>query len=115
MKLTDSIVKSLQDKKGTDITVVDMTPIGDTICKAFVICTGNSPAQVQALAQEVGEKVRDHEGQSPLAVDGMRNAQWVAIDYGDIMVHIMQPDARRFYDIEHLWEDANITEISNLD
>ncbi len=115
MKLTDSIVKSLQDKKGTDITVVDLTAIGDTICQAFVICTGNSPTQVQALAQEVGEQVRDRDNVSPLAVEGMRNAQWVAIDYGDVMVHVMLPDARRFYDIEHLWEDANITEIPNLD
>ncbi len=115
MKLTDSIVKSLQDKKGQDIVVVDLSSIKDTICSAFVICTGNSPAQVQALAQEVGEKLLENEQLRPTAVDGMRNAQWVAMDYGDVMVHILLPEARAFYDIEHLWEDADITNIPNLD
>lgn len=115
MKLTDSIVKSLQEKKGKDIMVVDLASIEDTICQAFVICTGGSPQQVQALAQEVGEQLLENGGMRPTAVDGMRNAQWVAMDYGDVMVHIMLPDAREFYDIEHLWEDADITEIPNLD
>lgn len=115
MKLTDSIVKSLQEKKGKDIMVVDLTAIGDTICKAFVICTGGSPQQVQALAQEVGEQLLENDGLRPTAVDGMRNAQWVAMDYSDVIVHILLPDAREYYDIEHLWEDADITEIPNLD
>ena len=115
MKLTDSIVKSLQDKKGKDIMVGDLTAKGDTICKAFVICTGGSPQQVQALAQEVGEQLLENEGLRPTAVDGMRNAQWVAMDYSDVIVHILLPDAREYYDIEHLWEDADITEIPNVD
>ncbi len=115
MDTIDTIINSLQDKKGFDIAVVDLTNIGDTICKAFVICTGGSPTQVQALAQNVGEELRDKLHISPVAVDGMRNAQWVAMDYSDVIVHIMLPDAREYYDIENLWEDADLTLIPNID
>lgn len=115
MKLIDSIIQGLQDKKGYHIVVADLTAIGDTECKAFVICTGGSPAQVQALAQSVGETARTQCGARPTAVDGMRHAQWVAMDYTDVMVHIFLPDTREFYDIEHLWEDAEITRLPDLD
>ncbi len=115
MELIDAIIKGLQDKKGRNITVADLTGIEDTICKAFVVCTGGSPSQVQALAQSVGETTRDKAGQRPMAVAGMRNAQWVAMDYSDVMVHIFLPDVREFYDLEHLWADANLTELPDLD
>lgn len=115
MELIDSIIKGLQDKKGHCITVADLKGIGDTICKAFVLCTGNSPSQVQALAQSVGETARSEAGQRPVAVAGMRNAQWVAMDYSDVMVHIFLPEMREFYDLEHLWADAELTELPDMD
>ncbi len=115
MELIDSIIKGLQEKKGRYITVADLKGIDDAICKAFVVCTGNSPIQIQALAQSVGEVARKEAGQRPMAVAGMRNAQWVAMDYSDVMVHIFLPEAREFYDLEHLWADADLTEIPNLD
>ncbi len=114
MELIDSIVKGLQEKKGQDILIADLSGIDDTICKAFVVGTGNSPTQVQALAQSVGEVARKEAGQRPIAVVGMRNAQWVAMDYGDVMVHVFLPDIREFYDLEHLWADAELTEIPDL-
>ena len=80
-----------------------------------MICTGNSPSQVQAVAQSIGEFARDKAGWRPTAVDGMRNAEWVAMDYSDVIVHVMLPDARDFYNIEHLWADAKLTEIADLD
>ncbi len=115
MELIDAIVKGLQEKKGHNIVVVDLNNIEDTVCKAFVICTGNSPSQVQTLAQSVGDEVRKDCGTRPTAVDGMRYAQWVAMDYTDVIVHIFLPDTREFYDIEHLWADADLTEIPDLD
>ncbi len=115
MELIDAIVKGLQDKKGRAITVADLGGIEDTICRAFVLCTGGSPSHVQALAQSVGETVRGEAGQRPTAVAGMRNAQWVAMDYSDVMVHIFLPDVREFYDLEHLWADASLTEFPDID
>lgn len=114
MDLIDTIVESLQDKKGLDIVVIDMSKMSDTICHAFVVCTGSSPSQVQALAQHVGENVRSRLGVSPVAVDGMRNAHWVAIDYSEVIIHVFLPDAREFYDIENLWEDADLRRFPNI-
>ena len=113
--LIDKIVKGIQEKKGHDIVIIDLQGIEDTICKAFVICTGNSPSQIQALTDSVGETVRKEAEQKPIAVDGLRQSMWVAMDYVDVIVHIFLPDMRDFYDLEHLWADAQITEIEDLD
>ncbi len=113
--LLDAIVDGIQDKKGHDIVVVDLSGIEDTICTYFVIAQGGSPAQVHALAMSVGEKARELCAARPLVVDGLRNSNWVAMDYAEIIVHIFLPEERAFYDIEHLWEDAKLTEIPDLD
>lgn len=113
--LLDAIVDGLQDKKGHKIVVADLSGIDDTICTYFVIAHGGSPAQVQALAMSVGEKARELCGARPLAVDGMHNGIWVAMDYAEVIVHVFLPEERAFYDIEHLWEDAELTEIPDLE
>ena len=114
-ELVETIVAGLQDKKGRDIIVADLTEIADAVCRYFVICTGGSPQQIQALAHSVGETCRDKIATKPLAVDGLNNAAWVAMDYADVIVHIFLPDLRSFYDIEHLWADADLRSIPNLD
>ena len=114
-KMLDSIIDGIQDKNGHDIVIVDLSNIDDTICTYFVIAQGGSPAQVHALAMSVGEKARENCGARPLAVDGLRNSTWVAMDYADIIVHIFVPEEREFYDIEHLWADAELTAIPDLD
>ena len=114
-RLVEQIVTSLQDKKGHRVTIADLTQIDDTICQYFVICTGNSPSHVQALAQNVGEDVLKNMGQHPVGVSGMKNSLWVAMDYADVMIHIFLPEEREFYDLEHLWADAEITEIADID
>ena len=116
---TEQLIKHIQagmeEKKGRDLVVVDLSGIADVICQAFVICTGNSPNHVQALTDSVEEFVRKAEGARPTAIDGLRNAQWVAMDYGDVIVHIFLRETRDFYDLEHLWADAELTENPNLD
>lgn len=111
----EQIIEGIQDKKGREIVIVDMLELGNSICDYFVICEGNSPAQVNAITGSVEDKVRIECGKKPYAVDGMRNAQWVAMDYGDILVHIFQPEVRKFYDLDHLWADAKITAIPDFD
>ena len=113
--LIDKIVEGIQEKKGKGITIVDMEKLGNSICDYFVICQGNSPNQVSAITDSVADTVRENCGKKPYAIDGLRNSQWVAMDYGDILVHVFLPDVRAFYDIEHLWADAKITEIPDLD
>lgn len=109
------IIEGIQDKKGKGTVVVDMLGLGNSVCDYFVICQGNSPTQVSAITDSIEDTVRINCGKKPYAVDGLRNSQWVAMDYGDILVHIFQPDVRKFYDIEHLWADARLTEIPDLD
>ena len=112
--LVDQIVTALQDKKGHDVTIADLTHIDDTICQYFILCTGNSPSHVQALAQNVGEEILKKLGQHPVGVAGMRNSIWVAMDYADVMVHIFLPDEREFYDLEHLWADAELVTLEDI-
>ena len=114
-KVIQQIVEGIQDKKGKEIVIVDMLKLGNSICDYFVICQGNSPTQVSAITDSIEDTVRVNCKKKPYSIDGLRNSQWVAMDYGDILVHIFLPDVRKFYDIEHLWADATLTEIPDLD
>lgn len=113
--LVCKIVDAIQDKKGRGIVVADLSEIPGAICPCFVICQGNSPTQVDAIARSVGDKLRTDEGIKPIATEGLRAARWVAIDYVDVMVHIFLPEERRYYNLENLWADAVLTEVADLD
>ena len=113
--LIEAITEGIQDKKGKRIVIADLTEIDDTICNYFIICQGNSPSQVTAIVESIHERARVEAHLKPNAVDGLRNANWVAMDYGEVLVHIFLPEARQFYDLEHLWADAKLNEIPDLD
>lgn len=114
-QLVETITRGIQEKKGKDIVVADLKGIEGTICKYFIICQGASPTQVDAIAESVGDMVRNEMGEKPIAVAGLENAQWVAMDYADVMVHIFLPDQRDYYDLEHLWDDAALTHLPDID
>lgn len=113
--LIDVIIEGIQDKKGRDIVVSDFSQIGTAPADAFVICNGNSPAQVDSIVDSVENMARTKLGERPSAIAGRENSTWVAMDFGNVMVHIFQQEAREYYDLENLWEDAALTEIPNLD
>ena len=113
--LVNAIVKGIQEKKGCRIVVADLSGIEGTICQCFVVCQGGSPAQVEAITESVGDTARKELAEKPARVVGLQQAQWVAMDYGDVLVHIFLPDVRSFYDLEHLWADAPLTYIPDLD
>ena len=113
--LIEKIIEGNQEKKGKQIVVADLNEIEDTICKYFIICQGNSPSQVLAIVDSIKEHVRKETGTKAYAIDGQRNAQWVAMDYSDVIVHIFLPEVRHFYNLEHLWADAKLTDIPDLD
>ena len=91
--------------------VADLSSIEGAICRYFIICQGNSPAQVEAITESIGEVANKELSEKPSRVAGLENAQWVAMDYGDVLVHVFLPDIREYYDLEHLWDDAELTEI----
>ncbi len=113
--IVKSIIKGIQDKKGHDIRVVDLEGINDAICKYLVVCEGNSPSQVAAIYESVRETALKNDAQKPVAVDGLRNSLWVAMDYSDVVVHIFVSDVRTFYDIDHLWDDAEAWDVPNFE
>lgn len=114
-KLIEQITEGIQDKKGKKIVVADLTQIDDTICNYFIICQGNSPSQVTAIVESVKEFARKGANAKPFAIDGLRNAQWVAMDYSDVLVHVFLPEVRTYYNLENLWADAQLTPIPDID
>ncbi len=113
--LVQKITEGIQEKKGKNIVIADLTPIEDTICNYFVICQGNSPNQVAAIVDSIKDYVRINANTKPIFVDGLIHAQWVAMDYADVIVHIFLPELREFYNLENLWADAKLTTIPDLD
>ena len=114
-QLVETIKEGIQEKKGQDIVIADLTEIDGSIAKYFIICQGGSPTQVEAIAGSVGDIVRKNLKEEPVNVAGLGNDQWVAMDFVDVLVHIFLPEVRAYYDLEHLWEDAKLTHIPNLD
>lgn len=114
-QLVKTVVKGIQEKKGQDITIINLSKIEGSIASYFVVCQAGSPTQVDAIADSVEELMRTDENEKPVHVVGRETLQWVAMDYTDIMVHIFLPSTRTFYDLENLWSDAEQTNIPNID
>lgn len=113
--LVNDIVVACQEKKAKNIVVVDMTKLPGTICQYFVICEGNTPIQVSAISGEIVDYLKKQANERPISTDGLKESRWVGIDYGTVIVHVFLPDLREFYDIEHLWADADLNYIPNAE
>lgn len=113
--LIDLVIEGIQEKKGHDITVVDLSVIESAPAEAFVICTANTPTQVDAIIDSIENVTREKGNERPTAIAGRENSIWVAMDFGNVMVHVFVPDMREYYDIDNLWSDAAITQIADLD
>ncbi|MDU1904497.1 MAG: ribosome silencing factor [Dysgonomonas sp.] len=113
--LVNHIIAACQEKKAKNIVTVDLSELPGAICKYFVICEGNTPIQVSSIAEEVMVDVKKKTKERPITMDGLREARWVGIDYGTVIVHVFIPELREFYDLEHLWEDAILEQIPDVD
>lgn len=107
-KLVEAIVESIENLKGEDISILDLTEIDNAVSDYFIICSGNSNTQVSAIAANVEKNVRNNLKDRPLHTEGTQNAQWILIDYGNVVVHIFQKAIREFYDLESMWGDAKL-------
>ncbi|MDD2475912.1 MAG: ribosome silencing factor [Dysgonamonadaceae bacterium] len=110
-QLLDSIIDGIKEKKGKNITSINLKGISGVICDYFVICEGNTPTQVAAIADSVEHFVKTKINESPIRVQGQQLAEWIGIDYGDIIVHVFLPELRSYYNIDHLWSDAKTIQI----
>lgn len=108
-KLTQTIIKAAQDKKARNIISLDLSGFDGAICDTFVICNADSTTQVDAIAHGIDEATEKEAGETAWRIEGLTNAMWVAMDYGNVMVHIFQTELRDFYKLEQLWADAPMT------
>jgi ribosome-associated protein len=104
--LVDAVAEAMTDKKAKRPVILDFSGIKGAVCDAFVICHGSSRTQVEAIAGHVIESVKKQTGQNPWHQEGFENAEWILIDYSDVVVHIFHEERRKFYNIEQLWADA---------
>ena len=109
--LVDEILYGIEDVKGVEVHIMDLSKISNTVCKFFILCTGTSNTHVAAIANSVKKNVSKKLKEKPYSMEGIENQEWVLIDYVDVVVHIFQREIREFYDIENLWGDAKIINV----
>jgi len=111
--LIDEIINGIENVKGEEIQVMDLNNIENTPCKYFIICSGNSNTQVMAIVNSIIKKVSKKIQEKPLHTEGLEAAEWVLIDYINVVVHVFQRKTREFYNIEELWGDAKSTLVTS--
>lgn len=111
--IVDAIVEGIQEKKGKDIVVIDMSKLAGPVFDYFVICHGDSNVHVDALSESVIDTIRKKQKIKPYHIEGRENSQWVLMDYLDVVVHVFQKPFRDFYNLEDLWADGKLKKIEN--
>ena len=112
-KLADLVVKGMQEKKASDIVVMDLRQVKNAVADFFVLCSGNSDKQLSAISDSVDEVVYKDLKENPWHSEGRNNKEWMLLDYISVVVHIFKKDRREFYALEKLWGDAKTTSIQD--
>lgn len=107
-KLSELIVQGMLEKKADDVVVMDLRKVENAVADYFVICSGNSDTQIDAISESIEEEVKKHSSQSPWHREGREQREWILIDYVDAVAHVFKKDKRTFYGLEELWGDAKI-------
>ena len=106
--LTELIVEAIREKKGKEIVTINFRDTDNSLTDFFVICHGTSTAQVEAIADNIPDYLRKKAGLKPWHSEGFQNAEWILLDYVDVVVHVFLDTSRKFYKIENLWADAKV-------
>ena len=112
-QLTETVVEGILKKKGANVITLDLSKLTNAVCNYFVICHGTSKTQVEAIADSVLDEVSKAGAGKPWHKEGFENAEWILLDYVDVVVHIFDEDTRSFYNLESLWADAVIRKIKD--
>ncbi|UYQ93057.1 ribosome silencing factor [Chitinophaga horti] len=105
-KIFTTIIKAIQDKKGENIVSLDLRKIPEAVADFFILCEANSTNQVKAIADFVEEEVQKYTDETPYKHEGYTAQQWILVDYVNVVVHVFQPETRKFYNLEEMWSDA---------
>lgn len=106
--LSDLIVKGMQEKKAQEVTVLDLRSVKNAVADFFVLCSGSSDTQIDAISESIEEEVFKSSKQNPWKREGKNNKEWILIDYVNVVAHVFKKDKRQFYALEELWGDAKI-------
>ena len=109
-KIFKTIIHAIQEKKGDNIVSLDLRKIPEAVADFFIICQANNNNQLRAIADSVEEEVKDSCNEKPYKHEGRQAEQWILIDFVNIVVHVMLPEPRKFYQLEELWSDAAVME-----
>jgi len=112
-ELITLILSGIEEVKGVDINLLDLREIENTVCDYFIICNGTSNTHVNAIVSSIQKTVSKAIKDKPWHVEGSENAEWVLMDYVNVVVHVFQKQIREFYDIEGLWGDAKVTMVAS--
>ncbi|MDC6366037.1 MULTISPECIES: ribosome silencing factor [Flavobacteriaceae] len=107
------ILHGIEEVKGVDINLLDLREIENTVCDYFIICNGTSNTHVNAIVSSIQKTVSKAIKDKPWHIEGSENAEWVLMDYVNVVVHVFQKHIREFYDIEGLWGDAKVTMVES--
>jgi ribosome-associated protein len=105
-KLFKSIINAIQEKKGENIISLDLRKIPEAVADFFIICEASSSTQVKAIADYVEFHAKETLKEIPYKTEGQQSGQWILVDFVNVVVHVMQPETRKFYKLEEMWSDA---------
>ena len=109
-KIIKTIISAIQDKKGEKIVSLDLRKIPEAVADFFIICQASNNVQLKAIADNIEEEVKEKCGERPYKHEGRQAQQWILVDYVNVVVHIMLPEPRKFYQLEEMWSDATVLE-----
>ena len=109
--LSDSIICGMLEKKAEEIVILDLRKVYNAVADYFILCSGNSDTQIDAIFDSVEKEVKKSSGQTPWHKEGRDNKEWVLIDYIDVVAHIFNKEKRLFYGLEELWGDTRIQKL----
>lgn len=112
-RLRDAIIEGMQEKKAKDIVWIDLRNLKNSVADFFVICHADSRTHIESIARSIDEFVFKKLGEEPLHSEGQTNAEWILLDYFNVVAHIFLQDKREFYGLERLWADADIQRIAS--
>ena len=111
--LINAAIEGILEKKGHQIVSLDLRKLGSSVADCFIVCHGESRTQVDAIAKSIEEIVFKKISESPMHKEGFENAEWIILDYFNVVIHIFVRESREFYGIEKLWADAKIIKVAN--
>jgi ribosome-associated protein len=110
-ELKNLVINGMQEKKAKDIVCIDLRSVKNAVADFFVVCHADSKTHVEAIADSIEEFVMEHTGEYPKHKEGIANAEWILLDYVNVVAHVFRHEQREFYGIERLWADADIQQI----